>query len=378
MSHLNAPNRKFFVIRERLNLGGKTASEAPKVSVIVPIYKTEAYLNRCVDSLLRQTLREIEVILVDDGSPDRSGEIADERAQVDGRIKVIHQNNQGLGPARNSGISAARGKYLAFVDSDDWVDPDFLRLLYDAAEANGADMVSGGYKVVRNGVVQSVVKQPLAGSVLRGADEVSQYRLAFYGASPCKEVDERTPVSVWVSLYSARLLAETGVEFDNIRSEDKVFNARLARCARVVAIVSSEGYCYRKDGQPSITNSFKETTVADFFDLFSILRRLAEEEGDRYRDEASVRVKRCVLDYSRVLMSRVVESDELLPKKKKLLGIVCNSDHVRWALQFYPYKKLPIQQRLFFLSLKHRAWWASFLLIELRKMVSSDRGGHDR
>ncbi len=109
----------------------------PTISVIVPVYKVEAYLHRCVDSILAQSLPDFELILVDDGSPDRCGEICEEYAAQDGRIHVIHQENGGLSAARNTGIDwvleNSGSQWLAFVDSDDWVSPDYLRQLYRAA-----------------------------------------------------------------------------------------------------------------------------------------------------------------------------------------------------------------------------------------------------
>lgn len=93
------------------------------ITVIVPVYKTEAYLARCVDSILNQTYTNLEVILIDDGSPDRAGEICDRYAQKDPRVRVIHQANQGVSTARNVGLDAARGEYVSFIDSDDWIDP---------------------------------------------------------------------------------------------------------------------------------------------------------------------------------------------------------------------------------------------------------------
>ena len=93
------------------------------ISVIVPIYKVEKYLQKCVDSILAQTYSNLEIILVDDGSPDRCGELCDEYAEKDGRIRVIHKKNGGLSDARNAGIDVAAGKYLAFVDSDDYIHP---------------------------------------------------------------------------------------------------------------------------------------------------------------------------------------------------------------------------------------------------------------
>ena len=114
------------------------------ISVIVPVYNVEKYLARCVDSILRQTYENLEVILVDDGSHDASGQICEELAKTDARIRVIHKENGGLSSARNCGIEQARGDYLAFVDSDDWIEPESYRWMLERAEQTGAPMVCAG------------------------------------------------------------------------------------------------------------------------------------------------------------------------------------------------------------------------------------------
>ena len=116
----------------------------PLISVIVPVYKVEEYLSRCVDSLLIQTYENLEVILVDDGSPDKSGEICDAYACKDPRIKVIHKENGGLSSARNAGIDAAQGDYLSFVDSDDWIEPDSYAHMMDVALRHDVKLVCAG------------------------------------------------------------------------------------------------------------------------------------------------------------------------------------------------------------------------------------------
>lgn len=114
------------------------------VSVIVPIYNVEAYLERCVDSIINQTYKNLEIILVDDGSPDRCGEICDEYASKDSRIVVIHKENGGLSDARNAGIEKAQGEYLSFVDSDDWIEPNMIEVLYKACVDNSTKMAYCG------------------------------------------------------------------------------------------------------------------------------------------------------------------------------------------------------------------------------------------
>ena len=111
----------------------------PEISVIVPVYKVEKYLADCVQSLMEQTFQDIEIILVDDGSPDRCGVLCDKLAEKDSRIRVIHQSNQGLSCARNSGVKAAIGRYICFVDSDDLVAPDYCQVLLELLEKTDYD-----------------------------------------------------------------------------------------------------------------------------------------------------------------------------------------------------------------------------------------------
>lgn len=116
------------------------------ISIIVPIYNIEQYISKCINSIVCQTYSNIEIILVDDGSTDRSGEICDEFAQNDSRIKVIHKNNEGLVRARKSGLNIAQGKYIGFVDGDDYIEPDMYESMLEMAYVTNADMVHTGYE----------------------------------------------------------------------------------------------------------------------------------------------------------------------------------------------------------------------------------------
>lgn len=133
-----------------------------KVSVIVPVYKAESYLRRCLDSLLSQSLENIEIILVDDGSPDGSGAICDEYAQRDNRIKVFHKPNGGVSSARQKGLDEAKGEYVIHVDPDDWVEPDMLEELYRKAKEEDADMVICDFFINKENCQNYVVQKPSA------------------------------------------------------------------------------------------------------------------------------------------------------------------------------------------------------------------------
>lgn len=119
----------------------------PLISVIVPVYKVEPYLDRCVQSIVDQTWKNLEIILVDDGSPDGCARMCDEWARRDARIRVIHKENGGLSDARNAGMAAATGEYIGFVDSDDWIEPDMYRLLYEQMERTGSDIAACGIQM---------------------------------------------------------------------------------------------------------------------------------------------------------------------------------------------------------------------------------------
>ena len=116
----------------------------PLLSVIVPVYNVEEYLARCVDSILNQTYRNLEVILVDDGSPDSAGVICDRYAEMDSRVRVVHKENGGLSSARNTGLELARGEYITFVDSDDWIEPEGYTHLMELMDRWGVKLVCGG------------------------------------------------------------------------------------------------------------------------------------------------------------------------------------------------------------------------------------------
>lgn len=120
-----------------------------KISVIVPVYNVETYLKQCVDSILKQSYRQLEIFLVDDGSTDRSPQICDDYRKADDRVRVIHKPNGGLSSARNAGIEAASGEYLSFIDSDDTIHPDFYRVLKDTADRTGSDIVQCAIERVR-------------------------------------------------------------------------------------------------------------------------------------------------------------------------------------------------------------------------------------
>lgn len=197
-----------------------------KISIIVPVYKVEPYLKRCVDSLLEQTYKNIEVILVDDGSPDKCPEICDEYAQRDKRVKVIHKPNGGLSSARNAGLDyPLQGDYVAFLDSDDWVDKDTYAYCTDLLRMKNAQAVQFGMRLVE--VSESTYKQPKEKIAVYKGKDVLQYYMKH-----STEVSEE--YSVCIGVYHRSLFE--GIRFREGKiNEDIDFKYRLmSRCDSLV------------------------------------------------------------------------------------------------------------------------------------------------
>lgn len=219
----------------------------PLISVIVPVYRVEEYLERCVKSILSQTYKNLEVILVDDGSPDQCPAICDACAEKDARVKVIHQENKGLSGARNAGIDAASGEYLAFVDSDDYVSPHFIEELYQLLQDTGCAIGQCRFSYVKgDGLVE---KGDSAFCIYRGESLMEQ----LYGP----EEKATCFVVAWNKLYRAELFKETGIRYPEGRiHEDEATTYRLFHEAKKLAFLDRALYGYYTENGGSITSVF--------------------------------------------------------------------------------------------------------------------------
>ena len=206
------------------------------ISVIVPIYRVEKFLPQCIESVLNQTFTDFELILVDDGSPDRCPEICDETAKRDARVRVIHQANAGLSAARNAGIEVAHGEWLGFVDSDDYIAPQFYEKLYQTAQRTDADCVMCS--------VQNVDEsgKPIDSALMRVADEVKT------GREVLRKIgrDDVTPyLTAWNKLYRRKLFNTLRYPAGRQNEDVFVFAELFCQVQRAVC-VAEPLYFYRK------------------------------------------------------------------------------------------------------------------------------------
>lgn len=226
-----------------------------KVSVIVPVYKTEAYLRKCIDSLLAQTLKEFEVILVDDGSPDKCGAICDEYANSDSRIKVVHKINEGVSMARQTGVERAVGQYIIHVDSDDWVERDMLESLFIRAKETNADMVICDYYI--NYDHKQIYKCQKPSSM--DNETIIKELITVFGGSCCN-----------------KLVKKSSIENNNVRfskgkklGEDLLNNIDLLVHGIKVAYLNKAYYHYNKR-----TNGKSLTMTCTTEDIVSLMEAL--------------------------------------------------------------------------------------------------------
>ena len=218
--------------------------EEELISIVVPIYKVEKYLSKCVDSIIKQTYKNIEIILVDDGSPDKCPEICDEYAGDDERIKVIHKKNGGLSDARNAGIEIAKGKYIAFIDSDDYIKEDFIEVLLNGLVKEQADISMCGIKKVNetNEVIERI-KMP-SESVITGEDAIEQL-----GEFPISNI------VVWNKLYRIDLFKDIRYPKGKIH-EDEFTTYKLLYESKKIAINKECLYYYRQNNDSIMNKKF--------------------------------------------------------------------------------------------------------------------------
>ena len=211
-------------------------NESPLISVIIPVYKVEEYLDACVRSAAGQTYKNLEIILVDDGSPDRCPQMCDEWAGKDDRIRVIHKNNSGLAAARNSGLAVAKGEYISFADSDDVMAPSMLEELYTVLKKEEADIAECNFLSFQED--DEAFKDT-------GALEETVLSFDTHAALKCLLLGEQLNVVVWNKLYKREIFDDLRFEEGKIHEDNYFTYQAFAKCKKVVK-TNSVLYAYRQ------------------------------------------------------------------------------------------------------------------------------------
>lgn len=301
-------------------------TEKPLISVIVPVYNVGPYLTPCVDSLLGQTYQHIEVLLIDDGSTDGSGAVCDGYAARDPRVRVLHQKNQGVSAARNAGLDAAAGAYIAFVDADDYVAPDYLEVLQRDLETQKVDIVCCEIgKVDSNGVILNPGVFSLKGKrVISGNDDLLSI-IAFRGI-------------IFGALYRSSFMKDT--RFENLRyGEDSLFVFNLTCLKPIVFLDDYIGYFYVQHEGSTMANatSFNMRLRKDYLTLASQRFLRTPDVSPNLRQE-------CLERYASQIHKTAYAAARPENKAERRACHVLLKDHLRHVLPFK--SQLPAKLRL--------------------------------
>ena len=321
----------------------------PKVSIIVPCYGVEKYLNRCLESLVSQTLNDIEIILVDDGSPDNVPKMCEEWVKRDSRIKAFHKENAGLGFARNSGLELASGEFVAFVDSDDYIELDAYEILYNVAKEKKADVVYCGMKKEISPNKFSYMRKTLIYQEFVD-DNVKKIIPDFVASEPFCRVERKYDMSVCLAIYKTSIIKDYELRFVSERkvaSEDLVFQIEFLEHAKKVSFIPDVLYHYCYNGE-SLTKNFSREKFERMKALYFLLK-----DKCKFYDSNGLRTKRMFIGNIRGFVRNLVNSKQPLREKKKLISDILNDD-IWDEVKTYRASFLPLHQRIFSFLFFHR------------------------
>lgn len=277
-----------------------------KISLIVPCYGVEKYLDRCIKSLVNQTIKDIEIILIDDESLDNVPKMCDEYANRDSRIKVIHKKNGGLGFARNTGLDIARGEYVAFVDSDDFVEIDMFKTLYEDAKCENADVVFCNMQREDKKGKWIYCREINERRIFKGVD-VKHFMLDIVASAPKVHIERICQMSVWHAIYRRSIIEDNNIRFlseRQVASEDMPFDVDYLSKCKTVVYRPECFYHYCLNG-----NSLTAKYLPEKFERYKNLYKYLKERLNVYGNDGIYRVNRFFIGMIRTQILQLAKVD---------------------------------------------------------------------
>lgn len=316
-----------------------------KITIIVPVYNVEKYLERCIESLIYQTMEEIQIILVDDGSTDKSSSICDAYAKKDKRILAIHKENEGQGIARNHGLKNAMGEYVCFLDSDDYYEPDTCEVLYQHLKDTNADLCCFGYQI--DDKVGNLVRRPLIREkIYQGKEVTGDFILHYFGDLP--EDDNLRGFSSCMSAFRTSIIKENKLEFPSERkvlSEDTIFSLEFCKHVECVTTLSQVFYHYCQNAE-----SFSQGYRKDKFEKTKVLYNILKKYTKEFHIEDKTNIRLAMLIWVN-LMACLKQETRRIPEcgRKEILKnvkMMCNDEMTARELSKLKNTSLPLQQKI--------------------------------
>ena len=334
----------------------------PKVSVIVPVYNTEQYLKECVDSLLKQTLTDLEIILIDDGSPDNSAYICDEYAKLDSRVKVIHKENGGLSSARNAALDICKGEYIGFVDSDDFVEPTMFEELYNSAINYSSDIsICALSTFSNNGVIPKPL--PFDMEVYNDSEITDCFLVPLLGENPNEKI-KNLEGFVCRQLFKREIIGN--IRFKSEReyfAEDVMFDFDIYPLCRTISVVNKPLYFYRYNGD-SLSNKYRENVWTMLSNYLHAEYELLNELDIKISDSIKIRLDNLTIKFVifSILNFAKEGCDLTIFEQKLMLQKIRENEYVREILNISSIKKYSVKTSLLLLLLKLKMFRIILLL----------------
>lgn len=334
------------------------------VSIIVPIFNAERYLEECIQSLINQTYSNVEIILIDDESKDESLRICRQFAQIDKRIKIFQQKNSGAGAARNTGLRHVNGKYVMFVDADDYVSPEAIEKLLKFMKDSNADTGVGSYADVDcNGTV--LREHIVENEVYRGNGKIkNDFLMKMVGSAP--ECSDSIRVTVWNSIYSLEIINNYKLKFVSERemlAEDTIFNIEYYSHSKTLCTLNKPTYYYRENINSLTRKKYKDGLFSKLLSSYFYQKKLLNDL--EMGEESQLRLKKQIFIALRVCLQQELPSisqKTFKEAQRNIRKIICD-ETVQSLIKDYPIKKTQLKQKIFLTLAKNRQ--SLFLLIML-------------
>lgn len=333
------------------------------ISVVIPVYNVEKYLRQAVDSIINQSYKNLEIILVDDGSSDNCGTICDEYKNKFGNVKVIHKENAGLGMARNSGIEIATGEYVYFHDSDDYIAEDEVEKLYNAIKKHGVDVAITGFTSVDDsGNILKIRKYKE--EVFLGDKARTEMAPRLIGSAPDKK--DSLEMASAGSMYSMRVIKKYKIRFVSerkLKNEDMVFNIDFLQYANGGCTVDSTGQFYRNNPE-SLSHRYQEDRFERDKEFYcGMLEKLNKFQ---YGHAVIQRLQRHFFIHILIAIKQINDKRGRYSffERYRMTKKLCGDDLVQKVIEEYPCYRMGIKQRGFVLLVRHRV--ALILVIMVR------------
>jgi len=338
------------------------------VTVVLPIFNVETYLNRCILSVINQTYSNLEILLIDDGSTDNCPQICDEWALKDKRIRVIHKQNEGLGEARNTGIENATGEYICFFDSDDYIAPDTIEHSYFLAKKEFADIVIFGYNDVdsKNNIVKRFV--PTVGNrVYVGEEVLGEFFPDFIAPSPRSKEPPRFYMSACLLFYSVDMLKRSGWRFVSEReiiSEDVYSLLALFQYVNRVAVLPQAFYYYCKN-EASLSRKYRSDRYKHIRHFYLESLKLCEQLG--YSRDVIHRVSNHYIGFTIAALKQECKFSGSYKKAVKAVKCIAQDEVFRRVLTENKNDIMSVTRKILFATLRNKQYLLSVILFRLKR-----------